>query len=404
VPLWLKRLLLVFAAFGILALIVYAFLPKPVDVDLATPERGPLRVTVDEEGKTRIKERYVVSTPLAGRLMRIELDAGDEISAGETLLAVVEATDPALLDPRALAEAEARVKAAEAKLKQADPARQRAKTEMQYAETELGRVRALHAKNAASKQELDQKERLFQASEQDYRAASFAEEIARFELELSQAALVQTRPNGGGSVEERRFEIHAPITGRVLRVFEESATVVAAGARLLEVGNTADLEIEVDVLSSDAVNIKPGAPVLLEQWGGETPLRGTVRLVEPSGFTKVSALGVEEQRVNVIIDFVDPPQQRPTLGDGFRVEARIIVWERADVLKVPTSALFRHGDDWAVFVVADGRAVRRPVKTGRRNGLEAEVLDGLASGTPVIIHPSDKVEDGVAVVVREQPK
>jgi len=402
VPLWLKRLFLILIGVGIVGLLGYAlFVPQPVPVDIVTVTRGSLRVTVDEDGETRIKERYKVSTPLAGRLQRITLKAGDSIVSGKTPLAFIEPTAVELLDPRALAEAEARVKAAEAKLKQAGPALERAKTEMQFAESELGRVRGLFQKNAIARQEFERKEREFQTAEQDYRAASFAVDIAQFELEQAQAALLQTKPDGGGSAEEgRRFEIHAPITGRVLRVFEESATVVTAGTPLLEVGNPADLEVQVDVLSSDAVRIKRGDDVILEQWGGDVPLMGTVRIVEPSGFMKTSALGVEEQRVNVIIDFVDQPEKRPTLGDEYGVEARIVIWENDDVLKVPAGALFRSGDSWAVFRVKDDRAILTRVEIGRRNGLEAQVLEGLERNDRVIARPSDKVEEGVRVAAR----
>ena len=246
------------------------------------------------------------------------------------------------------------------------------------------------------------------------------EEIAEFELEQARAALLRTRPqadNGGPSRPDNAdpanpngdsgaatngnggwtFTIYSPINGRVLRVLQESAAVVTAGTPLLELGDPADLEAEVDVLSRDAVRIHPGALVWLEHWGGDEPLRGRVRLVEPSGFTKISTLGVEEQRVNVIVDFVDPPEARAALGDGFRVEARIVVDEARDVLRVPTSALFRVGDKSAVFCVVDNVARQQPVTIGRQNGLVAEVVDGLDEGDRVIIHPSDQIEDDVAV-------
>lgn len=396
-----RRILLVLAALAVVGVIVYAFLPKPVDVDLAPVTRGPLQVTVDEDGKTRIKERYIVAAPLAGRLARITLDPGDEIASGKTLLASIEPPDPALLDARTVAEAEARVRAAEASLARADPAVEAARAELEYSETDLGRIRRLAERTAISAQERDAAELRHRRAVEEYRSATFAQEIARFELEQAQAALLRTNPHSGTNGPPQPFEIHSPIDGRVLRVIQESATVVTPGMELIELGDPSDLEMEIDVLSSDAVKIKPGYAVLVEQWGGNQPLRGVVRVVEPSGFTKISALGVEEQRVNVIVDFTDPHDHWSPLGDNYRVEAKIVIWESPDVLRVPTSALFRHGDSWAVFVHQRGRAVLRPVTIGQRNGLEAEVLDGLDENEQVIIHPSDRIRDGVAVRQRE---
>ncbi len=400
-----KTLLSFALAIAVVGSIVYAFLPQPIPVDMTEVDRGRLQVTVDEDGKTRIKERYIVSSPLTGRLLRIKLDPGDDIRRGETLLARIEPTDPALLDTRALAEAEAKVNAAKAALDRAGPALKKAKIELEHAESEFGRISQLHEKKAISKHMLDDAEMTFRTSEEEYRAARFAEEIARFELDMARAALVRTRPESLSGSEEggarNVFEIRAPINGRVLRLILESAKVVAAGTELLELGDPVDLEVEIDVLSKDAVRIRPGQAVMLEQWGGEKPLMGVVRLVEPAGFTKISALGVEEQRVNVIVDFADPPDDRRSLGDSFRVEARIVVWEGEDVLKVPISALFRHQDEWAVFALDAERMARlRQIRIGQRNGMEAEVLDGLQHNDIVIMHPSDQVADGVKVVAR----
>ena len=393
--------------------IVWSFWPQPVAVEVDTVRRGALRVTVDEDGKTRIKERYVVSTPLGGRLLRIDLDPGDAVSACETLLATVEPNQPELLDARAVAQAEAKVKAAEAALSRVGPTLQRAQVELDFAKRELARLRPLSGTvetRAISVERLEQAEMLYRAREQDYRAATFAEDVAEFELAMAKAALLHTQsPQAGPSppgdpadpVDKHAFKIFSPINGRVLRVLQESATVVPAGARLLELGDPSDLEVEVDVLSGDAVNIRPGARAFLEQWGGERALHATVRRVEPSAFLKISALGVEEQRVNVILDLNDPLEQRGTLGDGFRVEARIVIWEGNYVLQIPTGALFRHRDDWATFVLQDDRAVLRAVKVGHRNSLAAEVVEGLREGDQVILHPSDKVRDGVVVRVRD---
>ncbi|MEQ8787807.1 MAG: HlyD family efflux transporter periplasmic adaptor subunit [Pirellulaceae bacterium] len=382
------------------AVLGYAFWPKPIAVDLAEVTRGPLRVSVDEDGKTRIRDRYIVSAPLAGRLARIQLDSGDPIEAGKTLLAVIEPGDPELLDAREVAQAEARVKAAEVAHSQAAPMLEKARAELDFAESNLARVQRLAADSALASGELDEAKRLFRTRTEEYKAARFAEEIARFELAQAQAALLRSRPDGEDVEFPWRFEIRAPITGQVLRVFQESSAVVAAGTQLIEVGDSRDLEVEIDVLSSDAVKITPGDAVLLEHWGGEKPLRGVVRVVEPSAFTKLSALGVEEQRVNVIVDFVDPIGKRGSLGDAYRVDARIIVWEGEDVLQVPTSALFRKGNEWAVFRDDSGVAALRTVEIGRRNPLEVEIVSGLEAGDRVIIYPSDRIEDGASVVSR----
>jgi HlyD family secretion protein len=394
-----NALLGLFALAAVSALL-YAFWPKPIAVDLAEVTRGPLRVSVDEDGKTRIRDRYIVSAPLAGRLARIQLDSGDPITVDETLLAVIEPGDPELLDAREVAQAEARVKAAEAALAQATPALEKAHAELDFAESNLARVERLATNNALASGELDEAKRLFRTTTEEYKAARFAEEIARFELQQAESALLRSRPDGEDEEFAWRFEIRAPITGEVLRVFQESSAVVTAGTQLIEVGNSRDLEIEIDVLSSDAVKISPGDPVLLEHWGGEKPLRGLVRVVEPSAFTKISALGVEEQRVNVIVDFVDPADQRGSLGDAYRVDARIIVWEEENVLQTPTSALFRRGDQWAVFRNENGVARLQTVEIGHRNPLAAEIVSGLEAGDQVVIYPSDRIEDGVGIVSR----
>jgi HlyD family secretion protein len=388
--------------FGLLAagLLAYSFWPRPIEVDVAQASRGSLRVTVDEDGKTRIKERYVVSAPLAGRLQRINLRAGDPVIAGKTLLAVIEPGDPSLLDERSRAEAEARVKVAEAARKQAVPKLERARVAHELSIRELRRIRQMAIGRETTYQELEAAEHKERMTQEDMKAAQFAQQIADFELDLARAVLTRTQPRSPGDADNWRFEVRAPVSGRVLRVFQESSTNVTPGKELLEVGDPGDLEIEVDVLSSDAVKIAPGAKVILEHWGGDQPLLGQVRLVEPSGFMKRSALGVEEQRVNVIIDFVDPPEKRRRLGDAYRVEARIVIWSADNVLKVPSGSLFRRGDDWSVFTVENGRAQLRRVAVGRSNALETEITSGLEEGAVVILHPGDKIQPGSRVLPR----
>lgn len=404
-----RRGVVVVAALTAIGGIVYAFLPATIPVDMAAVVEGPLIVTVREEGKTRIKDRYVVSSPLTGRVMRIELDPGDSAEKGQTLLATVE---PALLDARALAQAQANVKAAEASLERSQTDLERIQTSCEHAETQFRRVRSLRETGTASPEEYEDAELVYNQCTQEHKAAQFNVSIAEYELEQARAALLRAQPAddvdptqvesvGAMPAEPGRMEIRSPIDGKVLRVFQESAAVVTSGTPLVEVGDPRDLEVEVDVLSEDAVKVEANNRVSIEQWGGGRPLQGRVRTIEPQGFTKISALGVEEQRVNVIIDFDDPPEQRNSLGDGYRVEADIVIWESDKVTKVPTSTLFRRDDRWMVFVVEDGRAKLTHVELGHRNSLEAEVLQGLDPGQAVIVHPGDDVQDGTSVQPRE---
>ncbi len=390
-----RRILLAAGGLAVIGLVAVAFLPEPVTVELAAVVEGPMRVSIDEEGKTRVKERYLVSAPLLGRLQRIELEAGDRIQAGETVLAAIEPADPALLDARSRAESEGRVRAAEAARRRAAAELEKARAADQQAQKELARARGLAARQNIPLKVLERTELDAQNAAQAVTAAESAVQIAEYERQIARAALEHTRGGGGTSL-----VLRSPIDGVVLRVLQESAGPVAAGTRLLEVADPSNLEIVVDLLSEDAVKVQSGYPVVIENWGGEKPLRGRVRRVEPSGFTKVSALGIEEQRVNVIVDFVDPRETWASLGDGYRVETRTVIWEKDDALKAPASAVFPHGEGFAVFVVSGGRAALRPVQIGRRNGLEVEVLQGLVENEMVVVHPSDKVADGVAVVGR----
>lgn len=408
-----RRFLLVLLALAIVAVIGYGLMPAPVDADVATVSRGAIRVTVDQDGKTRIRERYVVSAPLAGRLLRIDMDPGEAVVRGETVLASIEPRDPDLLDARAIAQAEARVKAAAANLQKMSTLMEETAAGQEYAEAELRRGRESRQQNplAVSTSEVEERLATYRRQSALADSARYAQEIARFELDQARAALLRSRPvaddaqeagdenAAAGEVDNGwNIIIRSPVDGRVLRVFQESAAVVNAGTRLLEIGDPRDLEVEIDVLSRDAVRIDAGAAVVLEHWGGDEALHGRVRLVEPSAKTKISTLGVEEQRVDVIVDIDDPPSE---LGDGFRVDARIVIAEADDVLKVPSSSLFRQGDDWAVFQVVDGVAQICQVDVGLQNGLEAEVLSGLDEGDQVVVHPSDEVAAGVKIVPRD---
>lgn len=396
-----RRTLIGLVAAGGAALIVIAFLPQAIEVDVASVSRGRLRVTVAEDGKTRIKERYVVSTPLAGELQRVDKDPGDPVAAGETLLATILPTNPELLDPRASAEATARVNAARGAVNRAEAGLAAAQAAKASAQWQFERTEGLHARGAATEDELEEAKLAMVMRAEEHRAAEFSHEIARYEFE--QACAAQLRFDEAAAEEtgsEWQFEIHAPISGQVLRVLQESLAVLPAGTPLMEIGDPRNLELEIDVLSSDAVRISPGDTVLIEHWGGDHVLTGQVRLVEPAAFTKISALGVEEQRVYVIADLTDESAAESNLGDGFRFEARIVVWEGNDVLQVPTAALFRHQTEWAVFVVHEGHAVLTVVELGRRNPEAAEVIAGLEEGDQVVVYPSDRIEDGVGVVPR----
>lgn len=388
------------AALALGLALAWAFRPQRVAVDLAPVARGPMVVTVDEEARTRIKERFIVSAPLAGRLSRVTLKPGDAVEAGRTVIAVLEPADPGLLDPRERAQAEARLKAAAAVRERMEPVLERAATALNYAERELDRARDLFAHNGMSRSDLDLKEEREATARAELKTEQFQARIADYELEAARAALFAGPAETEGRAPEWRFEVKTPITGRVLRVFQENATVVAPGAPLVELGDSADLEVEIEVLSTDAVKIVSGARVIIEHWGGDSPLAARVRVIEPAGFTKISALGVEEQRVLVRADFTGSAEARQAVGDAYRVEARIVIWEQPDVLKVPVGALFREGDQWAVLVVADGRASLRPIQTGRRNDREVEILDGLAAGEMVIVHPGDRLEAGTRVQAR----
>jgi HlyD family secretion protein len=376
---------------GILAVALW---PTPVLVDLATATRGPLLVTIDDEGETRVRERFVISAPVAGRLERIELEPGDRVDRGRTVLARLTPAEPALIDPRTRAELASAVEAARAALGQARAERERAGATLDRLKSVLKRQQALVGTGAISREELEESETAVRTAEEGTRAAAFAVSRAEYELQTAQARLLQ--PAGGG----RRVEIVAPIDGVVLKRHRESEAVVPAGEPLLEIGNPDRLEVVADLLSTDAVRVSPGDRVLLAQWGGGEPLNGHVRRIEPSGFMKISALGVEEQRVNIIVDFDDPAGAARELGDGFRVEVRVVVWGAESVLKVPVSSLFRRGDGWAVFVLDGGRARLRPVTLGQRNDLEAQVVEGLAEGTPVIVHPPDTIRDGTRAARR----
>ncbi|HUF48698.1 MAG TPA: HlyD family efflux transporter periplasmic adaptor subunit [Vicinamibacterales bacterium] len=373
--------------------------PQPVPVDLGTVTRGPLAITLDHEGQTRVRERYTISAPVSGRVLRIGLEPGDRIIRDRTELATLLPMPAPLLDARTRAEAEARVATATAALEQARAALELARTAAAFAERERDRIARLFAADAVSARERDAAEQEARAAGQSVQVAEAAATAASHSRDVARAALLATdEGRRGGGIP---IVLRAPIDGVVLRRVRESEAVVLAGEPLIELGDLATLEVVADFLSVDAVRMQPGMPARIDRWGGAEPLAGAVRRVEPFGFTKISALGVEEQRVNVLVDFRDAPDRRPSLGDGYRVEVRVVVWEAADVLRVPASALFRVGDVWHAWVVGGGdRVESRSVEIGGQTGLAAEVRSGLAEGDRVVLHPSDRVIAGVRIVGR----
>jgi HlyD family secretion protein len=382
------RLLAVVLIVG--SILVVSLQPETYDVDLAYVSRGDLLVTVDEEGETRVRRRFVVASPVAGRVERIELEPGDRVARGRVVARVMPGA-PTLLDPRTRAEFGAAVEAAEAALGQARAEYQRATAVLERARSLARRQEELAEAGAISRDEFEANVAALKVAEEERSASQYAVERGEHELRLAQARLAQ--PSAGG----RTADVTAPIDGVVLKRFRESEADVPAGEPLLEIGDAGDLEIVSDLLSTDAVRVSPGDRVLIEQWGGTTPLAGRVRRIEPSGFMKVSALGVEEQRVNVIIDFDSSEGSPRALGDGYRVEVRVVVSELNDTLLVPIGALFRNGEAWAVFTIEDEHARLRDVQIGQRNELYAQIVGGLADGDSVIMHPPDVLTDGVRV-------
>jgi HlyD family secretion protein len=394
------------AFWGTIGLLVAAALylatrPRPLPVDFAEVSRGEMAETLDHEGRTRVRERYVVSAPVAGRVLRIELRPGDRVVANQTVVATFAPAAASLLDSRTRAEAQSRASAAEAVLEQAQAQREQVRVQAQHAVEERDRARGLEKiglmtteARQASEAEANARQRALDAAEAAVRAAAH-------EVEGARAMLVEPGSRAAaGAGRGATLLLRSPIDGVVLERHRESEAVVMQGEPLVTVGDTSATEVIADYLSSDAVKIQPGMRALVDQWGGSQPLDAVVERVEPSGFLKVSALGVEEQRVWVILRFDQPARTRQALGDGYRVEARVVVWDSKDVVRVPTSALFRRGEGWAVFVEEAGAARERPLTIGHRNGSFAEVLSGLVPGQRVVTYPPDGVADGTLVRAR----
>jgi HlyD family secretion protein len=377
---------------GLAAVIGWSFWPQPELVDLETVTRGPFQVTVQDEARSRVRDAYVVSAPVAGRLLRVPNYPGDDVIAGQTIVAQLEPSEPAFLDARARAQAEARVKAATAARALSAADVRQAQAELDNAASELKRVETLAPRGLVAQVELERARMRQQKAAAAVESARSALSVRQFELENARMLVADF---GGADPERLPFiSLKSPVTGRVFRVLQKSESVVAAGTPILEIGNPGDLEIAADLLSTDAVKVKPGATAWITDWGGTKELSARVRLIEPSGFTKFSALGVEEQRVRVVLDIVEPRETWAQLGDAFRVNVRIAIWESEDEIRVPLGALFRVDQAWAAFVARAGRAVQTPVSIGQVNGRDGQVIRGVSEGDRVVLHPSDRIRDG----------
>ena len=413
---WLRWIFWISLVAVVVVAIVLSTRPKPVTVETTDAATGPMRVTVGGRGRTRVQDQYVVNAPVHGNLERIELHAGDPVDEGD-VLARIEAIAPPLLDPTQRKELAERAEASGAAERQASAGVARADSRLKFAKKDLARVRALFDDGTMSRAELEAAELEAETARKDLDSAKFGARVAKHEKSMAEAALARanrvtpadtakakTRAKAKGEDEDDaqspnidELAIVAPVEGRVLKILRKSEGVVQPGESLLEVADLRALEVVVDLLTTDAVKVTQGDEVELLRWGGEGPLHGRVRLIEPAAFTRVSALGVEEQRVNVVIDLDEPPEERPRLGDGFALDAEIVVWSQPEVLKLPLSALFRDSEGWNCYVVVDGVAKRRPVELGQRNDFEVQITSGVSAGEQVVLHPSDRISDGTLV-------
>jgi len=379
----------------VVAATIYGFLPKAVEVDLVAVSRGPLQVTIEEEGRTRLKERFVVSAPTAGYMRRIDSKVGDPVRKGETVVAL-EPLRSQPLDPRSRAEAEATVSAAQAGLDAAIEKERAAAADAEYTEKRLERIANLYSKRYVAQDQRDQTASEAKKARAVQFSAKAAVEVSRSELERAKTVL-KNFPPGGIAEKAHTVYVSSPVSGAVIKIYRESEGAVHVGEPLLEIGDSKNLEVRIELLSSDAVKIKKGGVVFFKRWGGEGTLTGRVRIVEPAGFTKVSSLGVEEQRVLVIAEFTSPPETWRLLGDGYRLEAHFVVWEDKDVLQIPASGLFRSGKEWAVFVEDNEKARLQTLEVGQRNGLTAQIISGLKEKERVVAHPDDSIKNGTPI-------
>lgn len=381
----------------VLLIMVWGFLPSPVPVSVDQVQEAPLEVTIEEEGVTRVTDRYTISAPVAGYILRIQYEVGDSVEAGQELFQIQPVPD--LISARQREVAEAQLEAAKARLKQAQENLRLAGEEKRIADVELKRIQNLFESGIGSEQGLDNARLEARRAAAKQASAEFAVNVAEYEIRAAQSTLQAFQASDG----KEQISIGAPVSGRILKINQQSEGTVQAGMPILEIGDPYSLEVKVDLLSTDAVQVKKGTPVRIKRWGSNTVLDGVVRIVEPSGFTRISALGVEEQRVPVVVDILSPHQEWAQLGDGYRVVADFVIWQGDNVLQVPSSSLFRTaGDQWALFVVEGGTARLRKVEAGRQSGLQTQIVAGLQPGESVITHPDERIEDEVRVEARNR--
>ena len=393
-----RGLFAILAAVLVVGLLAVLFAPDPIAVEIAVAKRGPMVVTVSSEGKTRVKEQYDVNAPIAGRLLRVGLKAGDNVVAGKTVIGTIEPPQPQFHDSRSNAELEAKVRASEAGRALAMADLERAKADFKFAQREQERNQELSKIGAVPDRILQQSDRDAKMREAAVTVAESAVNQRISELELAKASL-GAPTDIEGPLTAPSLEVRAPVSGRVLNVLKESESIVAPGMPIIQLGDVTKLEVMLEMLSEDAVKVREGASATLEGWGGKE-LTARVRRVEPSGFTKISALGIEEQRVRVLLDFIGPPETWQVLGNGYRVNAKIVIWNGDNIVKVPMGSLFRDGNRWACYVVSENSAHLTHLEIGHFTDAEAEVLDGLVEGASVILHPSDRISNGIPVKAR----
>jgi len=390
-----KQIYISLFSITIIVLILWGFWPDPISVRVDEARSAALEVTIEEEGITRVMDRYTVYAPVTGYRMRINHEVGDTIRSNQKLFIMQPVPD--LLSARQRDVAEAQLKAARARLQQARENFKLSAEERLLAEKELQRIENLHRSEIGSLQELDNAEMAAKRALTRERSAEFAVQVAEHEVEGANSAVQAFQMPGG----REQLDVRSPVSGRILKINDKSESSMQMGAPVLEIGDPGSIEIKVDLLSTDAVAVEKGTRVRIKRWGSDTILDGIVKVVEPSGYTRYSALGVEEQRVPVIVDLLSPRDQWNTLGDGFRVVAEFIIWQGREVLQVPSSALFRVGDAWALFVVSNGKANLRKVQAGHQSGLQTEITGGIKEGERVMTHPDERIEDGVRVSIRD---
>ncbi|MDJ0917578.1 MAG: HlyD family efflux transporter periplasmic adaptor subunit [Woeseiaceae bacterium] len=397
-----NRRIVIWSCVGVVVLfgLVLSFKPRPLLVDLATAATGPMTLTVGDEGETRVVDVFVISSPITGRLRRIETEPGDPVIANTSIVAQIEPTEPELLDPRTEAEAKAQLSAAESAETLARSELDKAAAELRFAETELERSRNLARQGTISERDLDASERAYETARAALGSAQASMQVRRYELERAQAHLMSPSDASDLRTVCACVDVSSPIDGQVLRVLRDSEGFVNAGEPLMEIGAPDRLEVVVDLLSSDAVKVAAGDAAFIENWGGSDALEARVRRVEPFGFTKVSALGIEEQRVNVVLDILSPPEEWTRLGHGYQVDVRVVLWHEDNVLRVPMTALFRDGSDWALFVNTNGLAEKRILEVGNTTSSQAQIIAGLEDGEEFVLYPGESVEEGVRIAAR----